>query len=385
VALDGFRHDYPELHGAPTLLRLAREGVRSDGLVPVFPSKTFPSHYTIVTGLWPERHGIVGNNMWDPEWDARFSLGNRAAVQDARWWGGEPLWVTAQTQGRVAAALYWPGSEAPIRGVRPTHWRAYDGSLPGEARVDRALAWLDLPAPERPSLVTLYFSDTDEAGHEFGPEAAQTREAVRRLDGHLARLLSGLEARGIDDEVNLVVVADHGMARQDPEKTIVLEDFLDLDDVRIVDLSGCIAMMRPREGREARVLAALEGAHPHLHVYRKEDVPQRLHYRDHRRITPVVSWSDPGWTIYATAERREAGRRRFALGQHGFDPAERDMHGVFVARGPAFRARLRIPPIESVHLYELMARALGLAPAPNDGDPEVVRPLLAAPAARSSE
>jgi predicted AlkP superfamily pyrophosphatase or phosphodiesterase len=313
-------------------------------------------------------------------WDARFSLGNRAEVQNGRWWEGEPIWVTAETQGRRTSAFFWPGSEAPIGGVRPTYWMEYDGSIPGEERVDRVLAWLELPPGERPAFVTLYFSDTDSLGHRFGPEAPETREAVKRVDGYLARLVAGLEARGLDDEVSLVLVSDHGMARMDPEKAIVLEDLVDLDDVRIVDLSGCIAMMVPDAGEEAEIYLRLKNAHPNLHVYRKHEVPERLHYRDHRRITPIVSWSDPGWTIYATHAEREARREGFSFGTHGFDPAEPDMQGLFVAWGPAFRSGLEIPPIENVHLYELMARVLDLDPAPNDGDPAVVTPLLATPA-----
>ncbi len=375
ISLDGFRWDYPELHGAPTIQRLAREGARADGLIPIFPSKTFPNHYTVATGLYAENHGIVGNNMWDPVWDARFSLGNRPAVEDGRWWEGEPIWVTAEKQGVRTATYFWPGTEAEIGGVRPSTWKRFDNDIPGNDRVDEVLRWLDRPDASRPGLVTLYFSDTDSAGHRFGPGSDETRNAVARVDGYIARLLAGLEERGLADTSHIVITSDHGMTSMDPERVIVLEDYIDLDEVRVVDLS-VVAMLRPAPGEHEAVLASLRDAHPELEVRERSEVPERFHYRDHRRITDIVAWSKPGWYIYATHAEREARRSRFSLGMHGADPAERTLHGIFVARGPALRAGSTLPAIESVHLYELFTRLLGLEPAPNDGDPGVTAGLF---------
>ncbi|MEM6702282.1 MAG: ectonucleotide pyrophosphatase/phosphodiesterase [Acidobacteriota bacterium] len=375
VSLDGFRWDYPELHDAPTIRALAGRGVRAEGLVPVFPTKTFPNHYSIVTGLYTESHGIVGNNMWDPEWKARFSLGQREEVENARWWEGEPIWVTAERQGVTAATYFWPGSEAPIGGVRPTYWKKFDDAVPGNDRIDEVLAWLDLEGDERPHLVTLYFSDVDSAGHRYGPEAPETGEAVKRVDGYLARLVRGLEARGLLDETHLILTSDHGMAAMDPERVIVLEDYISVDDVQIVDLS-VIAMLVPREGKEDAVYSALRNAHPELTVVRREDVPDRLHYRDHRRITPLVGWSSPGWYIYPTHFQRDALKSRFSLGQHGFDNAARDMRGLFVAAGPRLRSGLRHGLFQSVDVYGLIAEILDLEPAPNDGDRNAATDLL---------
>ena len=378
VSLDGFRWDYPELHEASTISALAKKGVRAGGLLPIFPTKTFPNHYSTVTGLYAENHGIVGNNMWDPEWNARFSLGRREEVENARWWEGEPIWVTAERQGVTAATYFWPGSEAPIGGVRPTYWKTFDDSVPGEERVDEVLSWLDLSGKKRPHLVTLYFSDVDSAGHRYGPEAPETRAAVQRVDGYLARLVEGLESRGLSERTHLILTSDHGMAAMDPERVIVLEDYISVDDVRIVDLS-VVAMMVPNAGKENEVFDALQGAHPELTVVRREDVPDRLHYRDHKRITPLVGWSSSGWYIYATHEQRELRRSRFSLGMHGFDNADPDMQGLFVAVGPRLRAGLRPESVASVDVYGLIAEILELEPAPNDGNLEAARALLAAP------
>ncbi len=374
-SFDGFRWDYPELHGAPTLLRLAREGVRAESLVPSFPSKTYPNHYTLATGLRPEHHGIVANTMWDARWNATFSLADRAEVENGRWWEGEPIWVTAERQGRVAASSFWPGTEAEIAGVRPTFWARYDATAADTTRIDQALAWLDLPAGRRPSLILLYFDEPDGSGHRFGPASAEAGAAVARLDRALERFRAGLEARGLESAVDLLLVSDHGMTDVAPERAIVLEDYLDLARVQVLDPST-FALLRPEPSYLEAALAALATAHPRLHVARREEMPERLHYRAHERIPPLVAWADPGWLIYATRADRESARASWSRGAHGYDPESPDMRGLFVARGPSFRRHLRVPPVENVDVYDLMCAVLGLDPAPNDGDFGRIAPAL---------
>ncbi len=374
ISFDGFRWDYPQRYETPHLDRLAEEGLRAERLVPVFPTKTFPNHYTLVTGLYPENHGIVGNTMYDPVMDAWFSLGNQEAVTDARWWGGEPLWVTAEEQGQIAATYFWPGSEAPIDGVRPTYWTPYDGSVPGEARVEQVLAWLSLPPAERPTLLTLYFSRVDSEGHEHGPEAPEVARAVREVDALLGQLLDGLAARGLTKEVNLIVVSDHGMTATSPERVILLDEYVDPGDVRVITYSP-VLMLYPEEGKADSVFAALRGAHPHMAVYRKEDVPERLHYSAHRRIPPIIGIADAGWSI-STSGYLEENPGRFAGGAHGYAPQAASMHGIFYARGPAFPEDVTIGRFHSVDLYALITEILDLEPAPNDGDPQAAHRLL---------
>lgn len=378
VSIDGFRWDYFDRFPVPTLRRLAAEGVRAEGLIPAFPTKTFPNHYTLVTGLYPANHGIVSNSMYDPVFDASFSLGDREAVQDARWWEGTPIWVTAERAGQRTAAFFWPGSEAPIQGVRPTYWTPYDGRIPGRARVAQVLEWLELPFAERPTFITLYFSIVDDAGHRHGPDAPEVAAAVDSVDAWLGELVAGLETRGLLERVDLILTSDHGMAATSPERVIALDDYLDLRDVRVVDWSP-VAMLLPRAGREEAVYRALRGAHPRLHVYRRDEVPAELHFRGHRRIPPIVAIADEGWSI-STRERREREPERFRGGAHGYDPRLPSMHGLFLARGPSFRSGEVVARFESVHVYPLMAAILGLEPAPHDGDLRQVAHLLRAPA-----
>ncbi len=373
ISLDGFRWDYLDKYDAPHLEELAEEGVRAEHLIPAFPTKTFPNHYTLVTGLYPEHHGIVANNMYDPVFDASFSLGDRNAVADARWWEGEPLWVTAEKQGQKAATYFWPGSEAAIEGVRPSYWKPYDGRVPGPDRVAEVLEWLDLPPAERPTFLTLYFSTVDSRGHDSGPDSEAVEDAVEEVDGYLGMLIEGLEERELLDEINLIVTADHGMIATSSERVVILDDYIDLEEVQVVDWSP-VLMLRPDEGKEEAVYQQLKQA-PHLSVYRKAEIPERLHFQAHRRIPAVIGIADEGWSI-ATRERYEQNPARFNGGTHGYDNQLVSMGAVFVARGPAFKEGLVVGPFENIHLYNLMAAILGLDPAPNDGSLEAVRHLL---------
>ncbi len=376
ISLDGFRPDYLERYEAPTLRRLAGAGVFvPKGMQPAFPSKTFPNHYTLVTGLYPAHHGIIANTMYDPGMDAWFSLSNRDAVADGRWWGGEPLWVTAEKQGLRAGTYFWPGTEAEIGGVRPSFWKPFDDAVPGAERVDTLLAWLDLPPGRRPTFLTLYFSDVDTEGHRHGPDSEETARAVRTVDGYLARLVDGLKARGLYNRVNLIIVADHGMAPTDPDHVVAIDDYLDMDDVVVTERSP-VLMLRPKPGREAAVYAALKGAHPHLQVYRRDALPARWHFDGNPRIPPIIAVADEGWRITTDRPWYAQHRNRFAGGDHGYDNAVPSMSALFVAHGPGFRQGLRVDPFANIHLYTLMAHLLGLTPAPNDGDFDAVRHLL---------
>ena len=299
ISLDGFRPDYLERTKAPHLQALAGRGVRADGLVPVFPAKTFPNHYTIVTGLYPERHGIIGNTIYDPTTRRTFTMSNRTEVRDPMWWGGEPIWVTAERAGLRTGTLFWPGSEARIHGVRPTHWRAYDESMRGTARVDEVLRWLDLPEGRRPAFVTLYFEDTDSAGHRNGPNSDAARQAISRVDGYVGRLVRGLERRGLLSSTNLIVLSDHGMADVVPDRVVRLSDHIALDDVEIVDISPTLGLI-PKAGREDAVYRALATASPHLRVYRRADTPVACTFaRTRESLRSSASWTKDGRSFAA--------------------------------------------------------------------------------------
>ena len=381
VSFDGFRWDYLDRGLTPNLSRLAAAGVRARALVPSFPTKTFPNHYTLVTGLRPEHHGIVDNTVKDPETGAVFHASDTLAVRDPRWWGGEPLWVTAERQGGRSAAMFWPGSEAPIGGLLPTYWRHYDARVADSARVDQVLAWLDLPEAERPSVLLLYLSDTDDAGHAFGPDAPEMAVAIRQVDAMVGRLVAGLRARGPRGRANLVFVSDHGMEAIDTSRVVVLDDFVDPRAIELLT-AGPLLIFNPRPGLEdsaARAAARI----PHAHVYRRQETPERWHYRDNPRIAAFVGVADAGWQVLERLPL-EIRPRLFIGGAHGYDPADPAMRGILVAAGPAFRRGVVVGPLGNVHVYDLLCRAAGLTSAANDGSPDSVAAFFARPTRAAS-
>ena len=340
VSIDGFRWDYLERPPMVNLRRLAAGGVRAEGIVPAFPTKTFPNHYTMVTGLYPDHHGIVANNMWDPVLDAKFGLSIREAVADGRWWGGEPIWVTAIKQGQRAAAMFWPGSEAEIKGIRPTYWMPYNGNIPDAARVDTVLSWLDLPADQRPSFLTLYISAIDNAGHRHGTNSPEFNDGLAKVDRVLGRLIDGLAARGLADQVDVIVTTDHGMADTSVDRVIVIDDYIDLSTVRVVDWSPVIAIAPPAD-RIDSVYQQLEHAHPNLRVYKKEDVPAYLHFGSHPRVPAIIGIADEGWSI-ASRKRFEERPEGFAGANHGYDHTLESMKGGDYDVPPSKTARIQV-------------------------------------------
>lgn len=377
ISIDGFRWDYLDKYRPPALLALAAEGVRAEGLISQFPSKTFPNHYTIVTGLRLANHGIISNNMVAPDIPGRFSLRNRQVLADPRWWGGEPIWNTAERQGLKASALFWPGSEAPINGRHATYWAPFDDSMPNAERVVKTLGWLSLPADQRPSFVTVYFSDVDSAGHSAGPDSQEVREAVARVDAAVAQLVSGVRQGPLSPRVHFIVVSDHGMAQLSPGRMILLDTLIDVDSVDVIDWAPVLGLA-PKDGDVDRVYKALKNRHPALSVYKSAELPAKYGLAGHPRLPPVVGIADEGWHVTSTRDidRWSVGNGHAPGGNHGYDPQVKSMHGLFVAAGPRLQRGLRVAPFENTHLYEFMCALLGIRPAKNDGDAGVTRPMF---------
>jgi predicted AlkP superfamily pyrophosphatase or phosphodiesterase len=375
ISFDAWRWDYITRAHAPNLQALAARGVRAEGLIPVFPSKTFPNHYTIVTGLYPEKHGIISNVIADPEFPYRFTM-SAPTAKDQRWWGGEPLWVTAVRQNRRAASMFWPGSEAAIGGIRPTYWRPFDDGVPNATRVKQVLDWLALPSEQRPSFVTLYFSDVDDAGHDHGPDSREVLEASAHLDQTLGLLLAGIRNLDLIDRTNIIIVSDHGMSQVSNKRIVFLDDYIDLSKIDVIEWTPNLAI-RPRSVQMDAIYRALKDKHPALAIYRREEIPERLHYRNNTRIPPIIGLAGDGWTI--TSHARHLATRvvgRTDEGAHGYDPQYKSMHGLFVAAGPRIRQNVLAPAFENIHLYNLMCEILGLTPAENEGNPADVRSFL---------
>jgi predicted AlkP superfamily pyrophosphatase or phosphodiesterase len=369
ISIDGFRADYLERGLSPNLAGLAQDGVRAKGMRPAFPSITFPNHFTIVTGLYPDHHGIIDNTFEDAALPGKFHMNST----DPAWWsGGTPIWVSAEQQGVATATEFWPGSDVSFHGVRPEHWEHFDHAKSGDARVDSLLAWLDLPAVQRPRFLTLYFDIVDGAGHIGGPDSSQVNQAIEKTDASIGRLLDGLRARHID--ADLIVLADHGMLSTAPERTIVLDDMVDLKAARPIFIDAVAGFeIAPGPAGDAAE-AALLRAQPHMTCNRKQELPARLHYGTNPRIPAIICIAEPGYLIETRA--RMAERSSPLLGEHGYDPATPEMAAIFIAHGPDFRQHLVIEPFDNVDVYPLMVKLLGIRGEPNDGNPQTLSSIL---------
>lgn len=377
ISFDGYRADYLERGHSPTLAALAADGVRAQALRPAFPTLTFPNHYTIVTGLYPDHHGIVNNRMIDPAIAKPFVYKDPATIDDPAWWSGEPLWVSLEKHGRHAATVFWPGTDVAIEGVRPDHWLHFDAAMSPDARVAQALQWIDLPAAQRPDFVTIYFDQVDHIGHTYGPDSPELNAALTQVDDALAHLLEGLKQRGLADTANLVIVSDHGQTPAGVGKVEVLDRTVDLRDIDLIS-TGVLAGLAARPGHEAQVERALLAPHDHMRCWKKSEVPTRLHYGANPRIPPLLCLANDGWIINTQAFM-DSPTRHISLGEHGYDNDDPTMRALFVAHGPAFRRGLVVPEFDNVDIYPLLARILGIEPRPNDGDYAHVATLLSRP------
>ncbi|HXW06925.1 MAG TPA: ectonucleotide pyrophosphatase/phosphodiesterase [Vicinamibacterales bacterium] len=382
ISVDGFRADYLDRSDVPNVRRVLERGARAAALIPVFPTLTFPNHYSLVTGLRPDRHGLVSNVFFDPGRQQVYSLRDPAAVGDGTWYRGEPIWITAERQGMVAACYFWPGSEAAIGGIRPTRWARYDGAVPNAERVDTVLEWLGLPDDTRPRMITLYLSDVDAASHrhQLGTESVST--AIRAVDAALGRLLDGLAALPARGQVFIVLTSDHGMTETSVSQMVAIDRLIDMTGVRL-PAGGPVASLHVDggPGRARAVRDALNRNLTHGRAYVRGEVPARLHYRADPRIGDVVVIMDEGFRI-DRAEAIARITRKEPMGMHGWDPALPSMHGIFAVMGPGVRAGARIPAVENVDVYPFLAEVLGLVPAPDlDGRPGLIREQVMAPAA----
>jgi predicted AlkP superfamily pyrophosphatase or phosphodiesterase len=373
ISIDGFMPEYMNRFDTPNLDRIADGGIRAKSMKVVFPTKTFPAHYSIVTGLYTENHGIISNSFYDYELEAYFNYGPPAGgPEDDAWWGGEPIWVTVENQSKTAATMFWPGSDSEIRGVRPTRYVDYDGSIPNYARIDSVISWLDPEGEVRADFSTLYFSEVDTYGHRYGPYSAEVEDIVREADEWMGYLLDRINESGLTDKLNLIIVSDHGMAELSEERVIFLDELIDPGEVDMIDWTP-VAMIRPDEGKTGEIYQALKQAEDNYRVYLKDELPEEYRFRNHYRIPEIIMIADLGYTITSRPFFEERG---LLAATHGYDHQLPEMHALFLANGPDFQHGLVVDTIESIHLYELMTFLLNIEPAENDGALESLRHLL---------
>lgn len=369
VSMDGFRWDYSQMYHTPNLDKMAREGVSAKSLVPCFPSKTFPNHYSMATGLYPDHHGIVNNSFYAPEFNKSFSLSNLKAKYDPKFYGGEPIWNTAERQGVKAASFFWVGSEIPINGRQPSIWKPYDGAVPFSDRVDSVVSWLKRPVLDRPRLVLLYFQEPDKVSHNNGPMCKETKVVVEELDSLIGVLRAKLNALPHAEKVSLIVVSDHGMAPISIDRVVELGKRIKPEWVDQVQADNPAMNIKAKTHFFDSVYNALTCT-PHIKVWKSKEMPERLNYGKNPRTLDFTVVADSLWSI--TWWLRSTKAEDYSKGTHGYDPEYKAMHGIFYACGPMFKSGTLTRSFENLNVYNIVCRVLGITPSHNDGDPKVL-------------
>jgi Uncharacterized proteins of the AP superfamily len=366
VSLDGFRWDYCKLYNTPNLNRLAKDGVKADRMYSSFPTVTFPNHYSIATGLYPDHHGLINNSFPAPDLGLFYRMGDRTAVENPAFYGGEPVWVTAEKQGVRSASFFWVGSEA----IHPAYWKKYDESITYEARIDTVIKWLGYTPEKRPELVTLYFDEPDATGHTFGPVSTQTRKTVEHMDSVMGVLRAKLSTLPEAKKINLIIVSDHGMAAVSSVKYINIKSLVPERMIASISGGNPVYLINPSEGKKDSVLYLLNKSRG-LKAWSKSQLPPKWHYGTNPRIPEIVVVADSSWSI---GTRPDGSSLRG--GAHGYDNSNSDMFAIFYAVGPSFKKNYKFKELNNVDIYNLICRILNITPAKNDGDPAHIKGML---------
>jgi predicted AlkP superfamily pyrophosphatase or phosphodiesterase len=370
VSLDAFRWDYNRLYNTPNLNKMATEGVKADRMISSFPTVTFPNHYAIATGLYPDHHGLINNSFSAPDLGLFYRMGDRSAVENAAFYGGEPVWVTAEKQGARSASFFWVGSEAPVGGMHPTYWKKYDEAVTYEERIDTVIKWLGYPKEKRPELVTLYFDEPDATSHNSGPVSTQTGKVVERLDSLMGVLRKKLAQLPDAKKINLIILSDHGMGSVSSKRYINIKELVPSRMIASISGGNPLYLINPVEGKNDSILYLLNSSKG-LKAWKKTELPERFHYGTNPRIPEIVVLADSSWSIGTRPDGSS-----IKAGAHGFDNSNSDMFSIFYATGPAFRKNYRFESLDNIDVYNLICKILDIKPAKNDGNPEHIKKLL---------
>jgi len=360
VSLDGFRWDYTQYANTPVLDSLANAGVLAEALIPSFPTKTFPNHYTIATGLYPDHHGIVLNGFYAIDHKMDYNKDDKSTVGDSKFYGGEPIWTTAELQGIKAATLFWVGSEAENHGVRPTYWEKYNQSIPFKARIDTVYNWLSKKETARPHLIMWYYHEPDGVGHGAGPRSPELVTEIEKLDSNLGDFFTKMRTLPFFNQINFIVTSDHGMGQLSPDKQIILDDIIDTANLAYYDGWNPIWNLKVKDGKMKEVYSNLK-KNKNLQVWYSDSIPERLHYGTNPRTFDITVVAKPYWSIFWSWKIGNS------LGAHGYDNNFKDMYTIFYAAGPAFKKGYIAPEFENVNIYPLIAEIMKLKPAETDG------------------
>lgn len=369
LSMDGFRWDYPDSIATPNLDRIAEMGVKAKSLKPSFPTKTFPNHYSMATGLYPDHHGLVQNSFYDPVIDKYYHMKDSASRSNPVFYGGEPIWETVENNGLKAATFFWVGSDVTGADNLATYWKPYDHDVPYANRIDTVISWLQLPPQKRPALIMWYMDEPDGIGHYAGPHAEATDSVIMRLDSLLGVFMEKVADLPFSDKINVIVTSDHGMGPISEKRVLNLSDHLDTAWLEQVEGHNPNYLIKAKEGFQDSIFDVLQKVE-HISVWKHGNMPDALNYGTHPRTLDLIVLADSAWSVVYGKKKVYSG------GTHGFDNRNTDMHAIFYAYGPAFRENYRIETFENVDLYSLIAEILKVKPAKTDGKLSRVKPML---------
>ncbi len=362
ISFDGFRWDYVDRGISPHFDYIGEYGVSAESLRPCFPSKTFPNHLSIITGMYPEHHGIISNGFWDNFTGKQYSMSDSLSVKDAYWYKGEAFWETAERQGIKTAGYFWPGSEVSLSYRHPTYYKKYVHLKPYRERVDGVIEWLQLPYNKRPHFITTYFDATDTYGHKYGPDSPETNFAIAQLDSILGYYFDRLKEISLFDSTDIIVVSDHGMTNVSNDKAVNIETILAGLNYRQND-HGPFMMIEPEGNNINEIYSRLKENETHYRVYKREEVPAYFHFSDNPLISRIVIITENGWSL-ETNKTIERNRKYGEKGNHGYDNYWMDMNGIFYAAGPSFKINYQVGTINNIDIYPLLCRIFQIKPNP---------------------
>ncbi len=375
VSFDGFRWDYANRGFTPNLEFIKKNGVHALSLKPCFPSKTFPNHFSIITGMYPQNHGIIANNFLDPITGKLYKVGDTTEVRNPKWYKGEAIWETAKRQGVITASYFWPGSEVNLEYRRPTYYEKYEHKRDYEERINGVLNWLKLPFNNRPKFISLYFDATDTYGHRYGTNSAEVDNSIMRLDSLIGKLFNGLHEIDLYDSTNVIIVSDHGMVDISNEKIINVDKILNELKPKLIDY-GPVMYVLPEENQTENIYNKLKLAENHFKVYKRSEIPEYFHFSKNPLISDIVLIAEPGWNLMTNKDVSRYGNMKSG-GNHGYDNNAIEMHGIFFAIGPDFKQGYTTGTIENIDIYPLLAKILCIFPNNNiDGKLERIEHLL---------
>lgn len=377
ISFDGFRWDYVHRNISPNISELSERGVSASSLRPVYPTKTFPNHISIITGMYPENHGIIANEFIDIENNEEYKMWDKSIAINNKWYKGEAFWETARKHGIITASYFWPSSALDDPDKCPDYFHFYEHNRPYADRITAVLNWFNLPYEERPHFVTLYFDLTDGVGHKFGPESEEINVAIAQLDTLVGLLSKEFKKINLLDSINIIISSDHGMTEVSTERLIIVDEMLNDYDYLFSNF-GPFMLIYAEEEETEKIYRILKKEENHFSVYKREDVPEYFHFSINDLIGDLVLIADVGWSLINHEQLERIKEHPYpSKGDHGYDNFHIDMHGVFIAAGPSFKQNYKTGTINNIDIYSLLCKIFNCTPAKNiDGDLKRVEYIL---------